>query len=199
MSPEQSYQSKAAEIRAILQSLGLEDFEAVGVLINFIGQYYEVGRETMMLSELCALRASGLAARLGVDPRSIHSTITIMFDSLKIGSVNKNGSFDFESAPDLRSALLWRVATGGGPLDGIKAFDPDETAEELKRINRQLDKDMAAFFAPWFYCLRTTLERCSLFDDSWHRSSTIMWRVATRELGCEHYGYWFGSVHYRDR
>lgn len=180
-------------IRANLQAFGLEDLEVVGVLTDRdSGQ--EIGRsEPVALSELCGLRYRRLAKKLGLDPQQAGFEITILGDRIVIGRIDSDGDFDYEAAPNLRTALGWKIATDGGRERLIEFFDLDRAARSLLDTIRANGTEREAFFGPYFDALKRVFvyERTSRFADGYCGAADPLWRAATRELGQEHEGYPF--------
>lgn len=190
-------------IRANLKNLGIEDMTVVGVL------YYsddectpgrvrfrdgkEAGRIEMLLSDLCGLRYNGLAKQLGVEPKDVSFRIDIEKDGKKIGRIDSDGDFNFEAAPDLRTALGWKVVTDGGRVRQIEFFNLEQATGALLDTIRTSGIEKEAFFGPYFEMLQRVFvyEQTSRFGDGYCGAATTLWRVATRELGQEHPGHSF--------
>jgi hypothetical protein len=178
-------------IRANLENFNFDDLVVVGLLETRSGE--EIGRREMRLSDLCGLRDGGLAKKLGVDPSrmDLRLRIPVEKDEERIGYVDSDGIFRFESAPDTRTALGWLVATDGGRVRVIEFFDLDKATDSIVATIREHGTGRDAFFGPYFDSLKKVCGRASRFGDGHCGAATTLWRVATRELGDEHKGYAF--------
>lgn len=190
-------------IRANLQNMGINDMQVTGILYfsNNLrtpnGVHFhdgeEAGRITALLSDLCGLRYANLAKKLGVDEQVISLHIVIENDGKVLGKVDCDGDFDYSAAPDLRTALGWKVATDGGRVRIIESFDLDGATKMLTEIISS-DQSEEVFFGAYFQALKKIFisEHTSRFGDGYCGAATLLWRVAIRQLfGKEHPGYNF--------
>ncbi len=190
-------------IRDNLARLGIQDMIVIGVLYFSNNERFpngvrfrdgrEAGRVEMLLSDLCGLRHGGLAKRFGVDPGKVSLRIAIELNGKCIGHVDSDGDFDYEAAPNLRTALGWKVATDGGRVRLIEGFDLDEASRRLSEVILRFGICKTVFLGPWMKALEKVFvyEKTSRFGDGYCGAANTLWRVATRELGQEHEGYEF--------
>lgn len=110
-----------------------------------------------------------------------------------IGRIDSDGDFDFDEAPDLRTALGWKIATDGGRGGLEKEFDLTAAAQNILATIRSHGTSNEAFFGPYFGVLGSILVagHTSRFGDGHCGAAIPLWRVATRELGMPHEGYSF--------
>jgi hypothetical protein len=191
-------------IRTNLKRFGIEDMTVTGILylsdnrptptggVHF-REGPEVGRVKMLLSDLCGLRFSGLAEKFGVGPRDVSFRVKIKKEGKFIGWIDSDGDFDYKAAPDLRTALGWKIATDGGREYLIDYFDLDQATKSILETIRSNGKSKKAFFGPFFEAIQRVFvsEWTSRFGDGYCGAAPTIWRVATRELGEEHRGYTF--------
>lgn len=178
-------------IRANLEAFGLEDIIVTGVLCGE-DRTTELVRAEMPLSEICGLKYCGLAKKLGVDQK-VDLCVAILREGVEIGRVDSDGDFDYYGAPNLWSTLAWKIATDGGRTRLIKDFNLDLAAQLILDTIVKHGTSKAAFHGPYFETVRRTFVegRTSRFGDGYCGAATVLWRVATRELGSEHRGYSF--------
>lgn len=177
-------------IRRNLRSMGVEDMAVTGSVCFYDGN--EAGRADMLLSDLCGLRYSGLAEHLGVEPSNVAVTIVVEQNGKVIGRVDSDGDFDYEAAPDLRTALGWKIASNGGRVRIVEFFNLDQAAVALLDTIRTHGVGKEAFFGSYFETLKRVFVdgHTSRFgEDTCSSAATTLWHVATRELGEEHRGY----------
>lgn len=179
-------------IRANLQSLGIEDMQVTGVVMGR-DRMTRLGQGQMLLSDLCGLRYCGMAKHVGVAMKDADFNIVVEKDGVRIGHIDSDGDFDYEQAPDLRTALGWKVATDGGRSALIEAFDLNRATDSILETVRISGTGQNAFFNPFFGTLKSVFVygRTSRFADGYCGAATTLWRVATRVLGNEHPGYSF--------
>jgi hypothetical protein len=190
-------------IRANLENMGVKDLVVVGVLhfsdnkrieggIRF-RDGNEAGRAEMLLSNLCGLRYRGLAKQFGVELKDVSLRIVVEQNGKVIGHIDSDGDFDYEAAPDLRTALGWKIATDGGRERLIESFNLEQEAASLLDTIRTCGVSEEAFFGGYFDTLKRVFvyKHTSRFGDGYCGAATTLWRVATRELGEEHAGYPF--------
>lgn len=179
-------------IRANLERLNLEDIEVTGVLVGN-DRKTRLGQEQMLLTDLCGLRYRGLAKRLGVAMTDMALMVIVEKDGASIGVIDCDGDFDYESAPDLRTALGWKIATDGGRTSLIEFFDLNKAASSIIDTVNNDGVSEKAFFGAYFQTLKRAFVygRTSRFSDGYCGAATTLWRVATRVLGNEHPGYDF--------
>lgn len=180
-------------IRANLHAFGLEDPEVIGVLTGR-DSGREIGRsEPVALSELCGLRHSGLAQKLGLNLEQVELSIQIRRDGVPIGRVDCDGRFRFEAAPVLRTALGWVIATDGGRGRLVDFSNLDQAALALLYTITNGDTERTTFFGSFSEVLKRVIvyERTSRFSDGYCGALTVLWQVATRELGQKHEGFSF--------
>lgn len=191
-------------IRANLESFGIIDPKVTGVLhlsdnesIPGGGHRFrdgrEVGRVEMSLSDICGLRYSGLAGKLGVEPQTVSLRVYLEEDGRRIGHIDSDGDFDYEAAPDLRTALGWKIATDGGRTALIKDFDLDQATKSILDTVRSRGTSKDAFYRSFFEVVKEVFvyKHTSRFGDGYCGAVTVLWHAATRELGEEHPGYPF--------
>lgn len=96
-------------------------------------------------------------------------------------------------APDIRTALGWRIATDGGREYLIQFFDLDQAARFIVETIRMKGTSQDAFFDSFSAVLKSVFVfgRTSRFSDGYCGAKTLLWRMATREVGEEHGGYPF--------
>lgn len=189
-------------IRANLEAFGIQDMTVTGVLhysekdraLN--GRFRkgeEAGRIEMLLSDLCGLRYSGLAEMFNAELEEVFIHIDVVQDGKVIGLIDSDGDFDYEAAPDLRTALGWKIATDGGRVCLIGSFDLDQATTWLLDTIRANGIEKEAFFGTYFATLKRVFiyRRTSRFADGRFGAATTLWHVATRALGKEHPGYPF--------
>lgn len=178
-------------IRANLENFGINDMAITGVLRSHFGR--KLGEVEMVISDLCGLRYAGLAKRLDVEEKDVEFRIMIKKDGEEIGYITSDGVFNYEKAPDLRTALGWRIATDGGRTYIIGFFHLDQATRSLLDTVRVNGTKKEVFFGPYFEALKSVFiyERTTRFGDGYCGAATTLWHVATRELGEEHPGYSF--------
>lgn len=108
-------------------------------------------------------------------------------------SVHCDGDFDYSTAPDLRTALGWKVATDGGRERIIEGFDLDEATRCILAVIERHGTDKGNFFGSYGTVVQETIvvDRTSRFGDGYCGAKTVLWQVATRQLGVAHEGYPF--------
>lgn len=178
-------------IRTNLQIFGIDDMLVTGFLRSRDGQLLD-GKE-VLLSELCGLRSHGFAERLGVDGRDVEFCIIVKQDGLPVGHVDSDGRFNYEKAPNLRTALGWQIATDGGRVRLIEFFHLEQAATLLLDTIHDNGTSKNAFFGSYFAALSKVFvyKSTSRFGDGHCGAAMTLWHVATRELGEEHPGYTF--------
>ncbi len=183
----------AHPIRANLTQFGLADPMVVGTLRDRNGTAILGTTSPTPLAQLCALRYRGIAREIGLDPEKVGFSIEIATEGRAIGFVDSDGGFHHEAAPDLRTALAWKVATDGGRERLVTGFNPDQAAEDILAIIATGEPSEAKFFGSYSAALKKIFvyEESSRFSDGHCSAMTTLWHVATRELGCEHAGYGF--------
>jgi hypothetical protein len=119
--------------------------------------------------------------------------IAIEQNGRAVGNIDCDGRFHFVAAPNLRTALGWSLATDGGRERLIEFFDLDQAANALLSVIRANGVERVVFFGPYFETLAHIFVsgRTSRFGDGCNGPASTLWRVATRELGEEHFGYSF--------
>lgn len=179
-------------VRANLETFGLEDFSAVGVLLAADGQA-KLGQFETRVSELCSLRYSGLAEKFGIECQKASLQIRVEKDGRRIGYVDSDGRFNYEAAPNLRTALGWKIATDGGRERSLQFFDLEKAAREILATIRENGTGEQAFFGPYFEVLKRVFvyEQTTRFGNGYCGAATIIWQAATRDLGQAHEGYAF--------
>lgn len=178
-------------IRHNLKTLGIDDMMVEVELLTNLGT--TVGSKRMLLSDACCLRFSGLCKEIGAEAKDMSTQLIICKDSEPIGHVDSDGDFDYEGAPDLRTALAWKIATDGGRHMLIHC-NVDQDAERILDTIRYNGVSQDAFFGPYFDVLKRVFvyKNTSRFGDGYCGAATTLWRVATRELfGMQHPGYSF--------
>lgn len=178
-------------IRANLEAFELEDFAATGVLLGR-DRSTRLGQVDLPLSEICCLRYSGVANKLGFGYGETDLGLVIEKDGVRIGYVSSDGYFEYESAPNLRTTLAWRLATDGG-RERLVDINLDLETKRLLRAVEENGLDEDTFFGPFLKAVGSAVEykNGSRFGDGDHAALTILWQAATRELGSEHAGYPF--------
>ncbi len=178
-------------IRVNLERFGIVDMTVTGVLNGRDGR--RLGHVEMSLSDICGLRYDGLAKNLEIEPKNVELVIKIEADGVVIGKVDSDGGFDYEAAPDFRTALGWKIATDGGQVQIIESFDLDQAARSILEIVQSKGTSKDAFFGPFFEMVKQVFvcRRTSRFGDGYCIAATMIWHVATRQLGEEHPGYPF--------
>lgn len=179
-------------IRENLVRLGVSDMTCEGIVDSILD--WELARCTRSVSEICALRPTGLLNLMGVDSTAALPIVRIMRDNAMVGSVDGSGCFCYSGAPDLRTALAWGLATDGGRHCLFEKVDTDAVAAHAQGINDVIVREGTAkstFDGSYLAVLREIFvhKRTSRFEEpDWELRRTL-WRVATRTLGREHYGY----------
>lgn len=178
-------------IRENLARLELEDILVTAVIDDRDGE--ELGSTEMNLSDVCGLRHGGIEKLLGITTRDVNLHVRVLRDGQMIGRVDSDGDFNYTAAPDLKTAIGWKVATDGGRTMLIEGFDLDSAARMLLETIRLNGTYKEAFFGPYFNALKKIFvyEKTSRFSDGYCGAASTLWRVATRELGQEHEGYDF--------
>lgn len=179
-------------IRANLETLGIADMTVTGVLKTRDGTV--LGELELPLSDLCGLRYRGVATKLGiVDLQDVGFRIIVRKDGEDIGHIDSDGDFDFEAAPDLRTALGWKIATDGGRVHLIEGFDLDAASSKILETVMVFGTSREVFFNLYFSALKRIFmyEKTSRFSDGYCGAATVLWRVATKQLGKPHDGYPF--------
>jgi hypothetical protein len=178
-------------IRANLEAFGLEDLPVTGTLMG-TDRTTRLGSVDLSLSELCCLRYSGVADKLGHRHGDVDLSLIVEKEGVRIGRVGSDGDFDYEAAPDLRTALGWKLATDGGRV-GLVRIDLDAETEAILDVVKTNGTDEEVFFGKFEAVVKGVFEyeNGSRFADGYCGAQTILWQVATRQLGDEHEGYPF--------
>lgn len=179
-------------IRANLATFGVEDMLVTGIIRDEQGDT-ELGRTEMLLSDLCGLRYHGLAKLLGIKENTGLSII-VEKNGRFIGRIDCDGDFNYTEAPNLRTALAWKIATDGGRGHIIEGFDLDAATQKIFTTIEANGTTKDGFFDAFFPCIKSIFvcDHTSRFGDGYCGAIMVLWRNATRELGCEHSGYSFG-------
>lgn len=183
-----------AMIRANLYRFDLEDTDVTAELEERDSKRRIAAlMEPQPLSNFCGLKFRGIAQRLGIDTESIKFNVYVKDGDKEIGTIGTDGQFTYSSAPDLRTALGWCIATDGGRERIIDFFDLDKAAQSILELIREEGVSEDTFFGPYFKLLQTIFkyEQTSRFGDGYCGVASDLWRVATRQLGNEHGGYDF--------
>lgn len=189
-------------IKTNLEQFSLEDMEVTGIFLKDGYGEEEAGRATMLLSEICGLRYEGLAKKLGLNPRELRLQILVEKDDKRIGHIDCDGRFHYESAPDLRTCIGWAVVTDLG-REQLLNYDLDQETEALARSIRSappLDEEeevLKAFFFDGDFArqIQVTMgyKKGSRFADGYCGVKNTFWQVGTLTIrGKKHPGFTFG-------
>lgn len=177
--------SEGAAIRDNLERLGLQDFTARGVLLGDNDTI--IGEATLPVSELCALRARGLARKIGIT-NTVPTVITVMDTNNRLGYVSSDGVFCYEGGT-VREAVGWFAATDAGREGPLVSCRLDEMVRGLTTVIKVHGVSEASFFSIYMEKVERLLRPHSRYGDGWSAAVPVIWRAATRELGQEHPGY----------
>lgn len=184
---------QAEMIRANLARFQVSDLEVTAVLHPKLGvkSLPGVGDELRApLSEICTLKYRGVAMRLGVDREQVHLHVEIRFGGVEIGHVDSDGDFHYCGAPTLREALAWKLATDGGQWRELN-IDLDAWSGALLDLIAANGTGERFFKEEYQQLLKLIFvpEKTGRTGDSPYSAKTVLWRVATRQLGTPHDGY----------
>lgn len=183
-----------AIIRANLYRFDLEDTDVTTELEE---RNSERRIATLMepepLSNFCGMKFHEIAQRLGIDIGTIKFAVYVKREDKEIGRIDSDGRFMYRSAPDLRTALGWSIATDGGRERIIDFFDLDKASQSILALIHEEGVSEKTFFGHYFKLLQTIFkyEQTSRFADGYCGAADDLWHVATRQLGNEHSGYNF--------
>lgn len=182
-------------IRENLARFNVEDLTVTVELHSSKARGEVVGSLTILLSDACALKYSGIAEKVCVDTKDVDFTVHVLVDNgtKLIGYITSDGHFDYFDAPNLRTALAWKIASDGGRVRLIDFFDLDRAAASILDVIRSsTDKD--TFFGTYFDSLKRVFkyEQTTRFGDGYCGAAAVLWQVGTREVyGETHDGYSF--------
>lgn len=171
-------------IRHNLESFGVQDLFILALLCDDEGMVLE--SRALLLSDLCGLKPAGLAISLNM-PLNHTDYVEVVHLQQRIGTLERDGSFHFDRAPDLRTALAWKVATDGG-RERIVSFDSDAAS---RRIINSIELVSATSYEIFLRTLSHIFVNgtTSRFSDTHYAAADLIWQVATREIGEEHPGF----------
>lgn len=112
---------------------------------------------------------------------------------MKIGFIDSDGRFHFKTSSQLRTALGYMIATDGGRTRLVSGCNLEQTSASLLDVIRSDGTSREIFFGSFFEALKKIFvyDRTTRFGDGYCGAATVLWQVATRELGCDHSGYDF--------
>jgi hypothetical protein len=156
------------------------------------------GKRYAEISEISVAEACGDQEKIfgGLPQFNERLTFCVLIKnrSVRIGYIDSDNRFQYESAPNTYSALGWLIATDLGREQRIEWFDVRMASVTLTGVIRTYGTTEATFRKTWFGVLREMMgtKKISRFADGYCGWATTLWQVATREVtGSAHPGYHF--------
>ena len=123
------------------------------------------------------------------NPRMMNRDILIKKDGKEIGRFSNNNIFSFWDAPDLKTALGWRIFTDAGMSMIIESYNPKEASRKILDSIKEHGISRNTFEGPFSEALADIFVKGKTSRFGSKTARHLIWKHATKELGREHLGY----------